>query len=56
MKNKKIFYCCYLFYIDYLVTAIQQSYFKSRRIGEKQAENIEEINFDVVNNKVKLVD
>ncbi|HET7344668.1 MAG TPA: hypothetical protein VFJ05_02200 [Nitrososphaeraceae archaeon] len=48
---------CYLFYADYLLTAIRQSYFKSRRIRDKQeAENIEEVNFDVidVNNKVKL--
>jgi hypothetical protein len=49
---------CYLFYMDYLLTAIRQSYFESRSIREKQeeAENIEEVNFDVIdiNNKVKL--
>ena len=49
--------CCYLFYVGYLLTAIRQSYFESRRIREKEeAKNIEEVNFDVidVNNKVKL--
>jgi hypothetical protein len=48
---------CYVFYLGYLLTAIRQSYFESRRIREKQeAKNIEEVNFDVIdiNNKVKL--
>jgi hypothetical protein len=48
---------CYLFYVDYLLTAIRQSYFESSCKREKQeAKNIEEVNFDVIdiNNKVKL--
>jgi hypothetical protein len=50
---------CYLFYVDYLLTAIRQSYFKSRQIREEkqeEAKNIEKVNFDVIdiNNKVKL--
>ncbi len=48
---------CYLFYADYLVTAIRQSYFESSCKTEKQeAKNIKEVNFDVIdiNNKVKL--
>jgi hypothetical protein len=49
---------CYLFYLGYLLTAIRQFYFESSCKGEKQeAENIEEVHFDVIdiNNKVKLV-
>jgi hypothetical protein len=48
---------CYLFYVDYLVSAIRQSYFESRCVREKQeAKNVEEVNFDVmdINNRVKL--
>jgi hypothetical protein len=48
----------YLFYADYLIVPIRQSYFETKRIREKQEEeeNIEEVNFDVIdiNNKVKL--
>jgi hypothetical protein len=48
---------CYLFYADYLVTAIRQSYFESICVREKQeAKIIKEVNFDVIdiNNEVKL--
>ena len=48
---------CYLFYIDYLVSAIRRSYFERRRTSEgvDTAENME-VNFDVIdiNNKIKL--
>ena len=51
---------CYLFYVDYLATAIQRSYFESRHIregGEKEeeAENLE-VNFDVIDikNNIKM--
>ena len=44
---------CYLFYVDYLVTAIRQFYFESSSTREEEKR---EVNFDVIdiNNKVKL--
>ena len=49
---------CYLFYVDYLATAIQRSYFESRCIregGEKEgeAENVE-VNFDVIDININI--
>src|SRR5207244_1240945 len=45
---------CYLFYVDYLVTAIRLFYFES--ISTREEEEKCEVNFDVIdiNNKVKL--
>jgi hypothetical protein len=46
---------CYLFYVDYLVTAIRQFYFESSSTRGEEKEKCE-VDFDVINinNKIKL--